>query len=56
MLKKRADGSSDQTTVKVFMEPTDDIFTINQRINDVIEKNSEPKHENNTDKIGRAHV
>ena len=51
MLKKRADGSSDQTTVKVFMEPTDDIFTINQRINDVIEKNSEPKHENNTDKF-----
>ena len=51
MLKKRADGSSDQTTVKVFMEPRDDIFTSNQRINDVIEKNSEPKHENNTDKF-----
>ena len=51
MLKKRADGTPDETTVKVFMEPTDDIFTINQRINDIIEKNSEPQHNNNTDKF-----
>lgn len=51
MLKKRADGTPDETTVKVFMDPKDDIFTINQRINDIIEKNSEPKHENNTDKF-----
>ena len=51
MLKKRADGTPDETTVKVFMTPEDDIFSINQRINDIIEKNSEPKHNNNTDKF-----
>lgn len=53
MLKKRADGTPDETTVKVFMTPEDDIFSINQRINDIIEKNSEPKHNNNTDKFAR---
>ena len=51
MLKKRADGTPDETTVKVYIEPEDDIFTINQRINDIIAKNSEPKHNNNTDKF-----
>jgi len=51
MLKKRVDGTPDETTVKVFMEPGDDIFTINDRINAIIEKNSEPKHNNNTDKF-----
>ncbi len=51
MLKKRADGTPDETTVKVFLEPDDDIFTINQRINDIIEKNSVPQHNNNTDKF-----
>lgn len=51
MLKKRADGTPDETPVKVFMEPDDDIFTINQRINETIEKNSEPKHENSADKF-----
>lgn len=51
MLKKRADGTPDETPVKVFMEPEDDIFTINQRINETIEKNSEPKHENGADRF-----
>ena len=51
MLKNRADGTPDETTVKVYMEPTDNIYTINQRINEIIEKNSEPKHNNNTDKF-----
>lgn len=54
MLKKRADGTPDETTVKVFMEPEDDIFTINQRVNDLIEKNSQPSHDNNTDKFASA--
>lgn len=51
MLKNRADGTLDETTIKVFMEPDDDVFTINQRINDLIEKNSQPAHNNNTDKF-----
>ncbi len=51
MLKKRSDGTPDETTVKIFMTPEDDIFSINQKINDTIEKNSEPRHSNNTDKF-----
>lgn len=51
MLKKRSDGTPDETTVKIFMTPEDDIFSINQKINDAIEKNSEPRHSNNTDKF-----
>ena len=42
MLKNRADGTPDETPIKVFMEPTDNVFTINQRINDLIVKNSQP--------------
>jgi len=51
MLKKRADGTPDETTVKVYMTPEDDIFTINDKINAVIEKNSQPTHNNSTDKF-----
>lgn len=51
MLKNRADGTPDETTIKVFMEPADNVFTINQRINDLIVKNSQPVHMNNTDKF-----
>lgn len=51
MLKNRADGTPDETTIKVFMKPEDTVFTINQRINDLIEKNSQPVHMNNTDKF-----
>ena len=51
MLKNRADGTPDETTIKVFMEPSDNIFTINQRISDLIERNSQPSHSNSTDKF-----
>ena len=51
MLKNRADGTPDETTIKVFMQPQDDIFTINQRINELIEQNSQPSHSNSTDKF-----
>ncbi len=51
MLKNRADGTPDETTIKVYMEPTDNIFTINERINALIEKNSQPVHQNSTDRF-----
>lgn len=53
MLKKRADGTPDETTVKVFIEPEDDVYAINRRINEAIEKNSEPAHNNSTDKFAQ---
>ncbi len=51
MLKMRADGTPDETTVKIFLTEEDDVFSINEKINDVIEKNSQPDHNNNTDKF-----
>ena len=51
MLKLRADGTPDETTVKIFLDENDDIFSINQKIEDMIEKNSQPDHNNSTDKF-----
>ena len=51
MLKNRADGTPDETTIKVYMEPTDNIFTINEKINAAIEENGKPATKNNTDKF-----
>ncbi len=51
MLKNRADGTPDETTIKVFMEPGDDVFSINRRINALISENSRPVHMNRTDKF-----
>ena len=51
MLKMRADGTPDETTVKIFLTEEDDVFSINDKINAMIEKNSVPEHNNNTDKF-----
>ena len=51
MLKMRADGTPDETTVKIFLTEDDDVFSINEKINAMIEKNSQPEHNNNTDKF-----
>lgn len=53
MLKVREDGTPDETTVKIFLTEDDDVFSINEKINAVIEKNSEPTHNNNTDKFAK---
>ena len=53
MLKVRGDGTPDETTVKIFLTEDDDVFSINDKINAVIEKNSVPDHNNNTDKFAR---
>lgn len=53
MLKVREDGTPDETTVKIFLTEDDDVFSINDKINAVIEKNSVPDHNNNTDKFAR---
>ena len=51
MLKSDANGRGTQTTVKVYFKPEDNIFTINQKINEMIEENSRPATKNNTDKF-----
>ena len=54
MLKKRADGTPDETVLKIYLEPKDTIFTINRKIQDAIAKNSESAYNNTTDKFVSA--
>ena len=51
MLKKRADGTPDETTLKIYLQPDDTIFTINQRIQEAIAKNNDSTYNNSTDKF-----
>ena len=51
MLKKRADGTPDETSLKIYLQPDDTVFTINQRIQDAIAKNNDSTYNNNTDKF-----
>ena len=51
ILKTRADGTPDETSIKIFLEPDDDVFTISQKIKENIDRNLEKVHNNNTDKF-----
>ena len=51
ILKTRADGTPDETTVKLFFEDGDDIFSINRKIEEAVAKNQVAAHNNNTDKF-----
>lgn len=51
MLKSDGEGRGIQTTVKVFLEPGDNVFTINEKISALIEQNSQPVNRNSTDKF-----
>ena len=51
ILKKRADGTPDETTIKVYFEDGDDILSINRKIEEAVAKNRVATHNNNTDKF-----
>ena len=51
MLKTRADGTPDETTLKIFLEPEDTVFTITEKIRVAIERNAEQTHDNGTDRF-----
>ena len=51
ILKTRADGTPDETTLKVFLEPEDTVFSISHKIKEQIDRNSVAAHNNNTDKF-----
>ena len=53
ILKKLADGSPDETTLKIYLEPSDTVFTIQQKITDAIEANRHTEQKNSTDKFAR---
>ena len=51
ILKTRADGTPDETTVKVYFEDGDDILSIHRKIEEIVAKNQIAAHNNNTDKF-----
>ena len=51
ILKKRADGTPDETTLKVYLDHKDDVFTISRKIKECIDQNIEASHNNSTDKF-----
>lgn len=51
ILKKRADGTPDETTIKVYFEDGDDVLSINRKIEEAVAKNRVATHNNNTDKF-----
>lgn len=51
ILKKRADGTPDETTIKVYFEDGDDVLSINRKIEEEVAKNRVATHNNNTDKF-----
>ena len=51
ILKKRANGLSDEACIKVFFEPGDDVLSINRKIDEVVAKNQVATVNNNTDKF-----
>jgi len=51
ILKTRADGTPDETVVKIYLEPEDTVFTISERIREVVDKNLASEHNNNTDRF-----
>ncbi len=51
ILKTREDGTPDETVVKLFLEPEDTLFTISERIRDMVDKNLASEHNNNMDRF-----
>ena len=51
ILKTREDVPPDETCIKIFLEPHDNVFTISKRIREEIDKNLNAVHNNNTDKF-----
>lgn len=51
ILKNRADGTPDETTLKVFFEEGDDVVSINRKIEEAVERNRCAVHNNATDRF-----
>ena len=53
IMKKLADGSPSETTLKIYLEPEDTVFTVNEKIRKVIEGNQQTEQSNSTDHFAR---
>lgn len=51
ILKTRADGTPDETVIKIFLRPEDTVFTISQRVREAIRRNLVATHNNRTDRF-----
>ena len=51
ILKTRADGTPDETVVKIYLEPEDTVFTISERIREVVDRNLASEHDNSMDRF-----
>ena len=51
VLKTRADGTPDETVVKIYLQPEDDVFTISERIREIVDRNLKGEHNNSTDRF-----
>ena len=51
ILKTRADGTPDETSVKIFFEDGDDVYSINRKIEEAVALNQKKEHNNNTDRF-----
>ena len=51
MLKLRADGSPDETSIKVFLDPADTVFSVTEKIRALVERNQAAEHDNGTDRF-----
>ena len=53
IMKKLADGSPSETTLKVYLEPEDTVFTVNEKIKSAIAANEKTEQRNSTDHFAR---
>ena len=53
ILKKLPDGRPDETTLKVYLEPADTIFTVQRKLTEAIAANAATEQKNNTDKFAK---
>ena len=53
IMKKLADGSPSETALKVYLEPEDTVFTVNEKIKRAIAANEKAEQSNSTDHFAR---
>ena len=53
IMKRLADGSPSETTLKIYLQPEDTVFTVNEKIKAVIAANEKTEQSNSTDRFAR---
>ena len=54
IMKRLPDGSPSETTLKIYLEPEDTVFTVNEKIKSAIEANRDTAQSNSTDRFARV--